>query len=324
MVKPVVNFMENYRPTPNRVFDLYNYYLGGGGANTGTGTGAQVTPPGFNPFVPTGGGGGGIMNNVQPFRTDPRVPAAFEAMQRSNQLASMGINDPFANEATLAGAYYGDMPEDTSGLTGKQSMFAKGIGSIKKGIQGTMDNPLFNIIGTAINPIGGAIKGLAGLANRFLPVNTRSIQEGIAGNLGIRVDNIGRIVNTGNYMDPNNIMAGYNLSMVDDETFEKRIDRINKGSLSAKKKAERIALIRKAQEKIMGSKKLADEARKQKELEKQQKELARQLARAQKEIESKGYQDYGSGGASEATQKSYEGPDGSYAGASTQDYGSGE
>ena len=103
MVKPVVNFMENYTPTPNRVFDLYNYYLGGGGANTGTGTGGQ-TPPGFNPFIPSGGGGGGIMNNVPSgFRADPRVfPAAFEAMQRINQLASMGINDPFANEATCS------------------------------------------------------------------------------------------------------------------------------------------------------------------------------------------------------------------------------
>jgi len=262
MVKPVVNFMENYRPTPNRIFDLYNYYLGGGANTTGTGTGAQVTPPGFNPFVPTGGGGGGIMNNVQSFRADPRVPAAFEAMQRSNQLASMGINDPFANEATLAGAYYGDMP-NVNLEPGKQSMLAKGIGKVK----GLMDNPLFNLVGTAINPIGGAVKGLATLANRFLPVNTRSIQEGIAGNLGIRVDDIGRIVNTGNYLDPNNIMAGYNLYNIDEETFQKRIDRINKGRLSAKKKAERIALIREAQEKIMAAKKLAEEQKKQRELD---------------------------------------------------------
>ena len=96
------------------------------------------------------------------------------------------------------------------------------------------------------------------------------------------MDNIGRIVNTGNYMDPNNIMAGYNLSMIDDETFEKRIDRINKGSLSAKKKAERIALIRAAQEKIMASKKLADEARQQKELERQRAEQERQRQRDQR------------------------------------------
>jgi hypothetical protein len=58
--------------------------------------------------------------------------------------------------------------------------------------------------------------------------------------------------------------------------------------------------------------------------EKQKAQLAAQLAIAQKEIAAKGYQDYGSGAASEATQKSYEGPDGSYAGASTEDYGGGE
>jgi len=309
MVKPVVNFMENYRPTPNRIFDLYNYYLGGGANTTGTGTGAQVTPPGFNPFVPTGGGGGGIMSNVQPFRADPRVPAAFEAMQRSNQLASMGINDPFANEATLAGAYYGDMP-NVNLEPGKQSMLAKGIGKVK----GLMDNPLFNLVGTAINPIGGAVKGLATLANRFLPVNTRSIQEGIAGNLGIRVDDIGRIVNTGNYMDPNNIMAGYNLYNIDDETFEKRIDRINKGKLSAQKKAERIALIRAAQEKIMASKKLADEARQQKELERQRAEQERQRQRDQRRSD-RAYRDFSNdpgrasyGGGFDASTGNYDDP----------------
>jgi len=55
-----------------------------------------------------------------------------------------------------------------------------------------------------------------------------------------------------------------------------------------------------------------------------EKELKAALARAQQEIAAKGYQDYGSGGASAETQASYEGDDGSYAGASTQDYGGGE
>ena len=48
------------------------------------------------------------------------------------------------------------------------------------------------------------------------------------------------------------------------------------------------------------------------------------LAAARDEINRMGYQDYGSGAASAETQASYEGADGSYAGASTQDYGSGE
>jgi hypothetical protein len=63
---------------------------------------------------------------------------------------------------------------------------------------------------------------------------------------------------------------------------------------------------------------LAEQEKKQKD------QLAAQLAAAQKEIERMGYQDYGSGGASAAEMASYEGPDGSYAGASTQDYGGGE
>ena len=40
--------------------------------------------------------------------------------------------------------------------------------------------------------------------------------------------------------------------------------------------------------------------------------------------DAKGYQDYGQGGASASEMASYEGSDGSYAGASTQDYGGGE
>ena len=52
--------------------------------------------------------------------------------------------------------------------------------------------------------------------------------------------------------------------------------------------------------------------------------LANQLATAQKEIEARGYQDYGQGAASQSTQDSYQDSGGGYAGASTQDYGGGE
>ena len=43
--------------------------------------------------------------------------------------------------------------------------------------------------------------------------------------MGIAVDDIGRIVNTGNYQDPENVMAGYNLNKLTDKSFDKRIDR---------------------------------------------------------------------------------------------------
>ena len=61
-----------------------------------------------------------------------------------------------------------------------------------------------------------------------MPVNERSIFENLAGNQGVRVDDIGRIVNTGKYNTPENVMAGYNLNQVTDKTFDKRTDRIEK------------------------------------------------------------------------------------------------
>jgi len=66
-----------------------------------------------------------------------------------------------------------------------------------------------------------------------------------------------------------------------------------------------------------------DEFRRQEE-ERQAAAEAAALQRAEQEIAAKGYQDYGQGGASESEMASYEGADGSYAGASTEDYGGGE
>ena len=77
------------------------------------------------------------------------------------------------------------------------------------------------------NPTLNLVKGVGqGLAN-FLPVNQRAIAENIGGNMGIAVDDVGRIVNTGNYQDPDNIMAGYNLNMLTDKSFDDRISNIS-------------------------------------------------------------------------------------------------
>ena len=67
MVKPNVDFMQNYRPTPNRVFDLYNYYQGLG-PTTGTPTTTTASVPGYKSFFPGGGdgGGGGGITSIDP------------------------------------------------------------------------------------------------------------------------------------------------------------------------------------------------------------------------------------------------------------------
>ena len=170
--------------------------------------------------------GGGDKPMIQPFRQDPRVDAAFEAYQRNQGLKAMGIDDPFADEISLQGAYYEDMPNvDLS--PGKQTLGGK----IKSGIGEIMNYPLVKGL-SMMTPFGFAKQGLNALKG-LMPINQRAIAENVAGNMGIAVDDIGRIVNTGNYQDPSNVMAGYNLNKMTDETFDERIDTIS-GTLSEK------------------------------------------------------------------------------------------
>ena len=155
---------------------------------------------------------------------------AMEALQRNQQLTSMGIKDPFADEASLSGAYYGDMPDDTSNQVGPAEVggFQKFKNTLSSAKTNLLNNPVTNAIGFAMNPAFGAVKGILGGLKGIIGPNQRAITENIAGNMGIRVNDIGQIVNTGAYNSPEGVMAGYNLNKIDQGTFDKRYDRIEK------------------------------------------------------------------------------------------------
>ena len=230
------------------------------GSTPGNNLGYQGESDNFSPYNPD-------LNTIRSVRTDPRIAAANEADVRTKQLTSMGINDPFANEASLSGAYYGDMPEDTSNQIGKQSMFAKA----KQGLTGLMDNPITNAIGFAMNPAFGAIKGIAKGIGSMMPINQRAIQENVMGNLGFAVNDIGQIVSTGDYDDESgdNVMAGYNLSRMTPDTFIGRINSIkNRKAAQTAASRARIKAIEEAQRKFELGERLARE-------EKQRAEAAR-------------------------------------------------
>ena len=242
------------------------------------------------------------------------------------------------------------MPEDTSNQVG---VYQPGImENIKNKIGGTKigsmftglgDNKLTNTLGNAFtfakSPfIGGAkmlASGLSGLTN-MLPPNQRAINENIAANLGIGVDNIGRI--QGDYTTPGGVMSGYNLNQMDADTFDKRTDSITQtltdkygftakeisdiidGTYTGNKGFNKIMgkqtnLVRDlrninlAKGIILNSKELG-----LKELERIEKEKA--LAAAQREIDKMGYKDYGSGGGRDESLN--RGPGGSYSGMGNQ------
>ena len=213
MVKPVINFMENYAPTPNRIYDLYQYYMGGGSNQPGTG---GQTPPGYqSPIIGSGGqGGGGGFNpynpNMNQIRTDFKPSYDLRAFQDFGVINSNQLNTAQRKEMDMYPEYYGVK-----------------TGVPQTGLAAFLNNPVTNAIGFAMSPVTGAMKGIAKGLGSILPINQRAIMENQARGGGIFTDDIGRIVaGPKGYNTPQGIMAGYNLSQITGKTFDKRTDKI--------------------------------------------------------------------------------------------------
>ena len=135
MVKPVINFMENYAPTPNRIYDLYQYYMGGGKSNVPN---VNQPPPGQTGIFSSGPGGNNMMGGLG----SPQMIGNFNQAiaQRQNRL-----NNP--NQATQFLQNLGLPKQDSV-----QQMMARGM-------LGKKDQPM-NL------PLG-----LSGILSSVLPDN---------------------------------------------------------------------------------------------------------------------------------------------------------
>jgi len=206
MVKPVVDFMQNYAPTPNRIYDLYQYYMGGGTNQPGTG---GQTPPGYQPPIQGSAQGGSGFNpynpNMNQIRTDFKPNYDFRSFKDFGVLNSNQLNTAQRKDMDMYPDYYG----------------------INKGVPKTGIAAFFN---KAKNfGLSGFLSRVAPTINNMLPINQRAIMENQARGMGILTDDIGRIVaGPKGYNTPTGIMAGYNLSQMTDKTFDKRTDRIGK------------------------------------------------------------------------------------------------
>jgi hypothetical protein len=208
----------------------------------------------LNPFqLPTtdddddGGGGGGIPftnagDGFNPYNTDmSKINTTYRPNYDFRQFSEYG-----ANPSTM----------DIKQMDMNQNYFNKPAPS---GIQQAMLTAAGFIPG-----VGTAIKGF-GMAKDFLgrvmPINERAIMENEARGAGIFTDDIGRIV-TDDYNTAGGIMAGYNLNKIDADSFQKRRDTINKKmsdrinpETGKTFKQERLDLLDKSEEDILGARK---------------------------------------------------------------------
>jgi len=212
MVKPVVDFMQNYAPTPNRIYDLYQYYLGGGKSGVPN---VNQPPPGQTGIFSGGQGGGGGFNpynpNMNQIRTDFKPSYDLRAFQDFGVINPNQLSTAQRKEMDMYPEYYGvntGVPKTgIAALLNKAKGFLPGIGMLSR---------------------------IAPTINNMLPINQRAIMENQARGIGVLTDDIGRIVaGPGGYNTPEGIMAGYNLSQMTDKTFDKRTDKIS-GTLGSK------------------------------------------------------------------------------------------
>jgi len=196
-------------------------------------TDAPATPPGgggivnTNAFANSGGGGN---NGFSVYNADPNTITnmnpnmnALQDARYDNELSYVGKSfpgniDPLYSTNTEAMKNMEMYPEyyGLDAATRKARQPSKAAELLSKGI---------NLIpGMGLLKTGTAFLG--DFANRYLPVNRRAIMENQLGADGVMVNDIGQIVvgRGREYNTPEGIMAGYNVSAMDDETFTGRQD----------------------------------------------------------------------------------------------------
>ena len=239
MAKPIVD-MFSWNAPGNTLQDLYNWYLEGGDEDAGGGGGGTggIT----NAYV--GGDDGANIRLPSSYReVYPGISEAGDQWVANQELAKLGYDNPWADEANLNEAYYGDMYDVDLYGEGKQAWFNK----MKENISG---NPLFQGAMSAIHPFAGALMKGADYLRQYLPVNERAIMENEALGSGIALDDIGRVVRQEgiDYDDARNIFAGYNYAQIDEDTFEKRRKAIKNMSRETGAYKKRLAAINKAED----------------------------------------------------------------------------
>jgi len=229
------------------LYDLYQYYLGGGDQATGDeGPVTTVSMP-----VTTGGGGGGQTNSmgVDSNRIKQPTGSPFTSFEQNRADAGAG----YYGSPQYTGGFAGDITQtgpgrefiyDPSGRSYDDKGIMTGVeedpGFLAKIREGILDNPLFAAASSFASPFVTAGKSILDKFGEMLPINMRAITEQQGLQQGTAIDDIGRVAfqdfgirEDGTYGalsrdDPRNIFAGLNYSMIDQSTIDKMKNRLNK------------------------------------------------------------------------------------------------
>ena len=203
------------------LYDLYQYYLGGGDQATGNeGPVTTVSMP-----VTTGGGGGGQTNSMGVDSNRIKQPTGSPFTSFEQNRADAGSSQ-YTGGFALPGGIMTGVEEDP--------------GFLAKIREGILDNPLFAAASSFASPFVTAGKSILNKFGEMLPINMRAITEQQGLQQGTAIDDIGRVAyqdfgirEDGTYGalsrdDPRNIFAGLNYSMIDQSTIDKMKNRLNK------------------------------------------------------------------------------------------------
>jgi len=254
MVKPNVDFMQNYRPTPNRVFDLYNYYQGLG-PTTGTPTTTTASVPGYNPFVPSGGGGGGGITSID--------PSGFKQTNNLFEIGPMSGAAPGSFRASQDIGIDQNQKGRISSILGKARDF--GIKALSSNLLAQGGAQLgFGLLGP-LGALGGAIGGgILGFGARG-PTDAERVVGNFYGNQGNQ-PSFYRDPITGELVE--SAMQGYNISSACGKgipaAIDKRLARIGRTIKKKKGKVTQGLLDLKAK---LEAEKAAIEAEQQRQME---------------------------------------------------------
>jgi len=232
----------------------------------------------------SGGDGGYSVYNPDPTRVSGPIDMSQSAKPTNiYNYPSGSFEDPFYNRLAEKGILeYGTadyFPEKT------------GIETLMDTIK---NNPIIQGALALANPLATAMKGIGTGIAGMLPVNERAIQEKALRQMGYSIDDIGRIVQgSGDYVTPENIMAGYNAYRMTPETFDKRIENISGRSLpQTEASRSKIAAIQKAKQDFLDAQRLTQTRYQAQVRSKYAKELAEQkaiedAAKARREFQQK-------------------------------------